>query len=286
MSSSGKLVIGLVLLGAHGLNYFLYDRPRRKKLIASFISDHRMDARFVPASASYSGQLRAQEPSWVLYSWLTLWTFLAVLAIWEAVVQLREASDASQGLSLSSAFLFLGGGILICLTAILFGAWWFKRGQPVPLPGVTELRFDRNRITKVMASGECQELAFESGLEIYLGIEEKTKGVFHNLEGFAPFLRVVASSGELVLPASFVGVGEFLAHARHAGAKVGFAEGCPEWLSLKMQSLPAWQPGFFDAPTELCCQGCGGTARYESGLTVYACQYCGSGNLAKVASSL
>jgi hypothetical protein len=178
----------------------------------------------------------------------------------------------------------------LSVAAIGFGVRWYRRGQEILLPGVKELRFDADKLTKLMASGEIHEYLFDSKLTITLQVVEEG-GFLGAPVNFQIYIEVISPAEEFLVPAEFVGLGEFLARARHAGAKVTFAYDGPAWLAEQIQALPSWQPECFDQPVivaparvELSCQACGGAARYETGLKEYVCHYCGSAKLTPTAT--
>jgi hypothetical protein len=283
-----KLISGLILLAVSGLAYFFFARPKLKRLIASFMRDQRADLPFEPARFSFSGQLRAKEPTWVLVLWVSLFLAIGGIVAWQCFPKGFSADDADDA---ASYFAWGAVGLFVSIAAIGFGFWWFRRGQAILLPGVKEICFDSDKITKEMASGELRQYAFGPSLRIDLGVVVVAAGPFDVPEEITPFLLVTTSSEEFMTPVEFPGLGEFLARARHAGAKVGFVEGSPGWLAEQMQALPSWQPGYFDQPVfvapakvELSCQACGGAARYELGLKEYSCHYCGSAKLTPTAT--
>jgi hypothetical protein len=278
----GKLG-GLLFLG---LLFWLVDvlhvKPKRKRLIASFIRDHQVDRPFQPAALSYSGAVRGLEPFWVLAFWVLFWVLVGGAGIWGTLSRAQAPDDGS--------FAWVIIAATLSVAAIGFGVLWYRRGQEIPLPGVKELRFDADKLTKLMASGEIHEHLFDSKLMITPQVMEET-GFLGIPVKFQVCLEVISPTEEFRVPADFIGLGEFLARARHAGAKVTFADDGPAWLAEQMQALPSWQPGHFDQPVivapakvELSCQACGGAARYETGLKEYICHYCGSAKLTPTAT--
>ena len=260
----------------------LYVKPKRKRLTASFIRDHQVDRPFQPAALSCSGAVRGLEPFWVLLLWVLFCGLLGGAATWVTISRTPEPDDASLTWVVVAATL--------TITAIGFGVWWYRRGQETLLPGVKELRFDADKVTKLMASGAVHEYPFDANLTVIPQVVEAT-GFLGAPVKFQPHLVVISPTEEFRVPAEFVGLGEFLARARHAGAKVDFAQDGPGWLAEQMHALPSWQPGYFDQPVimapakvELSCQACGGAARYETGLKEYACHYCGSAKLTPTAT--
>lgn len=282
MRGNEKIVVLLALVGAYGLVYFFFARPKRLRLIDSFIRDHRVDVPFTREILVFSGEMRAREPLWVLGIWILFWLILGAAWTWGAVTQALKYDDASMVWGVVAPTL--------SIAAIGFGVWWYRRGQEIPLPGVKELRFEVDKLTKLMASGEIHEYPFEANLRMIPHLVEED-GFLDIPVRFRVCLEVISPTEEFLVPAEFVGLGEFLARARHAGAKVEFAKDGPAWLAEQMQALPSWQPGYFDRPAnvspakfELSCQACGGAARYETGLKEYACHYCGSAKLTPTAT--
>lgn len=278
-----KLILALTLLVVYVLAYFFYTRPKLKRLIASFMRDRRVDLPFEPARLSFTGRLRDREPSLVLGLWVLSFLAFGVALAWEFFPKGFSADHADDAMSY---FAWGSVGVCVSIAAIAFGFWWYRLGQEALLPGVKELCFGSDKITKEMTTGELREYAFSSSLRIDLGVVVVATGPFDAPEEITPFLVVGTSSEEFTTPAEFPGVGEFLSRARHAGVNVGFVEGSPGWLAEQMQALPSWRPGFFDEPVvvvplmvELSCQGCGGAARYPSGQKTYDCHYCGSAKL-------
>lgn len=277
-----KIVGLLVFAFAYGLVHFFYARPKRLRLIGSFIRDHRVDMPFTRESRVFSGELRAREPLWVLGLWILFWLIIGVAWTWGAISHALKYDDSS-----------IAWGVVaptLSIAAIGFGVWWYRRGQEIPLPGVKELGFDVDKLTKLMASGEVHEYPFDANLRMIPHLVEED-GFLDVPVRFWVYLEVITPNEEMLVPADFVGLGEFLARARHAGAKVEFAKDGPAWLAEQMQALPSWQPGYFDRPAivapakvELSCQACGGAARYETGLKEYACHYCGSAKLTPTAT--
>ena len=278
----GKAVGLLVIFLLLWLIDILYVKPKRVRLISSFLRDHQVDRPFQPAVLSYSGALRGREPFWVLLLWVLFWGLLGGAATWGAFSLILVPDDASLAWGLVA--------VIMTIAAIGFGVWWYRRGQETLLPGVKELRFDVDKLTKLMASGAVHEYPFDANLTMIPQVVEAT-GFLGAPVKFQLYLAVVSPAEDFRVPAEFVGLGEFLARARHAGAKVEFAKDGPAWLAEQMQALPSWQPGYFDRPAivapakvELSCQACGGAARYETGLKEYACHYCGSAKLTPTAT--
>jgi DNA-directed RNA polymerase subunit RPC12/RpoP len=276
--AAGLLVMFLLLWLVEILCY----KPKRVRLISSFLRDHQVDRPFRPAVLSYSGALRGLEPFWVLLLWVLFWGLIGGMATWGAISRTLEPDDASLAWLVVAA--------ILTIAAIGFGVWWYRRGQEIPLPGVKELRFDVDKLTKLMAAGAVHEYPFDANLRFTPQVVEAT-GFLGAPVKFQLYLEVISPTEEFLVPAEFVGLGEFLARARHAGAKVEFAKDGPAWLAEQMQALPSWQPGYFDRPAivapvkvELSCQACGGAARYETGLKEYACHYCGSARLTPTAT--
>ena len=91
----GKAVGLLVIFLLLWLIDILYDKPKRVRLISSFIRDHQVDRPFQPAVLSYSGALRGLEPFWVLLLWVLLWGLLGGAATWGAFSLTLVPDDAS-----------------------------------------------------------------------------------------------------------------------------------------------------------------------------------------------
>lgn len=278
----GKAVGLLVIFVLLWLNDILRVKPKRVRLTSSFIRDHQVDRPFQPAVLSYSGALRGLEPFWVLLLWVLFWGLLGGAATWGAFSLTLVPDDASLTWAVVA--------VTLTIAAIGFGVWWYRRGQETLLPGVKELRFDADKLTKLMASGAVHEYTFDANLTMIPQVVE-APGFLGAPVKFQLHLAVISPTEEFLVPAEFVGLGEFLARARHAGAKVEFAKDGPAWLAEQIQALPSWQPGYFDRPAivapakvELSCQACGGAARYETGLKEYACHYCGSAKLTPTAT--
>ena len=265
----GKAVGLLVVFLLLWLLDIFHNKPRRGRLISSFLRDHQVDRPFQPAVFSYSGALRGQEPFWVLLLWVLFWGFLGGAATWGAFSLTLVPGDASLTWAVVA--------VTLAIAAIGFGVWWYRRGRETLLPGVKELRFDAGKLTKLMASGAVHEYPFDANLTLIPQVVEAT-GFLGAPAKFQLHLAVISPTEEFLVPAGFVGLGEFLARARHAGVKVDFAKDGPGWLAEQMHALPSWQPGYFDQPVnmapakvEFSCQACGGATRYETGLKDYAC---------------
>jgi hypothetical protein len=270
MTDQGRIITLAAKAVIAVLVYFFYVKPKRDKLISAFTRDSRLGMPFEPFWWSFPGEERRREPLWVLIVWTLFWSVLAGL-----------------GAFYIDDVVMAGLVVLLGAAIVYFGIWWRKRGIAVSLPGIVELRFESDKIVRVMKSGERHEYIIGPKLAIYVGIAEE-RGIADAPDALHLFADLVEPTEELRVPIGFVGVGEWLARARHAGATVGFVTGTPTWLIQQLEALPSWKPGYFDRPApavlqleEFCCQSCGGSARYEPGQASYACQFCGSAKLVR-----
>ncbi len=226
----GKAV-GLLVVFLLWLIDILRDKPKRVRLISSFLRDHQVDRPFQPAVLSYSGALRGQEPFWVLLLWVLFWGLLGGAATWGAFSLTLVLDDASLTWAVVA--------VTLAIAAIGFGAWWYRRGQETLLPGVKELRFDAGKLPKLMASGAVHEYPFDANLTLIPQVVEAT-GFLGAPVKFQLHLAVISPTEEFLVPAGFVGLGEFLARALHAGVKVDFG---PDGWPSRCMPCPHGSPG-------------------------------------------
>ncbi len=231
--SYGKIGQAVIVLTALAIFYFI-NRSRRKKLLARIDQDPRLIREFEGAVADFAPP--DIEGRWN-YGWLWVGIITAVVGFFMAL--------GGEGVARPIGGLLLFGGSLLAFLDYRFG---FSRGEPREVLLRAEFHDDGICLTHRL-SGRTEH-AFGPSLALTVECREVTEKSFgaDSLQGYGFFLKMKAPApADAELQMDFAGVGEFLALARHRGSPLLISTGSPSWFKEKLEALPSWKPGYFQA---------------------------------------
>ena len=226
----GKLVIVLIALAV----FYFINRSRRHKLLAGIDQDPRLSHEFKGAVTDFPTP--DTDGRWN-YGWLWAGIITAVIGFFMAV--------GGEGLVRPIGVLLLFGGSLLAFLDYRFG---FSKGEPPEVLLCAEFHDDGVCLTHRFAGRT--EHAFGPSLALTVECREVTEKSFgaDSLQGYGFFLKLQAPApADAELQMDFAGVGEFLALARHHGSPLLISTESPAWFREKLEALPSWQPGYFQA---------------------------------------
>lgn len=231
--SYGKIGQAVIVLTALAVFYFI-NLSRRRKLLAGIDQDPRLSRDFEGAVTDFPPP--DSDGRWN-YGWLWTGVITAAVGFFMAV--------GGEGLVRPIGIVLLSGGGLLAFLDYRFG---FSKGEPEE--ALLRAEFHDNGVCLTHRFAGRTEHAFGPSLALTVECREVTEKSFgaDSLQGYGFFLRMqVPAPADAELQMDFAGVGEFLALARHHGSPLLISTESPAWFREKLEALPSWQPGYFQA---------------------------------------